>query len=961
MNAFDGYGKLKEDAFDGGARKLLRQALALAQDSEGAGTRSARCKPGHLLLAGLDTSFEDSEERARMLRAALKSPARPANLSERIRAYVGDLDVAPAEFDLARHFFDAHALRALDGADVIRGEQGRILWEAKPEERIGVDALWASALANRSEDENRCLADLIDFSRAIDLFVRLLSGRTGPERKFYLQKGELDPECFTSAAFEAISAARERAAEMGYDRVQGAHLFLALLGVPDGPATQLIRLQCDVGVSPATVSEHLAQLLSRGAGRNPVEITLDKERLAKSLQDALSQAQAQAELNGATAITQALLLWALLEREDGGPIERSLAEALPSLNRARLIRDLEELTRKPEDAEDTGPFLLSGAAGRSQDLSYLARTDPLAASVGQDALVELVLRGLHKRTRNNVLITGEPGVGKTQLVIEVSRRVAAGEAPFLRRKKIVLVDCAETSAENSRNQLEKLLGEVKGRKDVIICLDHLENLLRYAGQRESANTHILRAALAAGNLQIIGILEDRYYAEFLGGDHRMLEQFSRVEVPGADVEITCQILSEVWQQRLEQTYEVTITEDAIEKAARAADEFIMSERLPEKAIKVLREACERVNYEVECKDAPNAQVQEAEVVQAIAGMTGIAASTIAGTGEKDYFGRELARSVVGQEAAVETVVNRLKRIKAGAIRPGQPAAVFLFAGPTGTGKTELAKAVARLYSASHKLVRYDMTGFELEHSRQRLFGVPPGYVGYEMGGQLINDLNADAHSVILFDEAEKAHQSIWQGMLTLFDEAWIVDQRNVKAYGNRAIFILTSNAGKDLIRDRFRPDMSPGELKKLKEQVQDALVKYENPQTHNRPFTPEFLGRLTDVAFFSPLSLSSFTDIVRLQIEALIGEWKVGRKKTLVVDGKVRAKIAEESFQANQGREGGQGGRAVQANISQYVELAAINLMEEHQEEYKRAAGIRVYLSNNQAVAEFVGGDEEAA
>ncbi|MCX6627078.1 MAG: AAA family ATPase [Candidatus Solibacter sp.] len=957
MNAFDGRGRLNEAAFDVGARAAIREALNLAQGTEETRrTRSSKCKPGHLLLALLDTHIVKSEERIQALRAALRPPAQARDLETRILAYVGDLDAEWTEFELSRSFFDEHSARALESAaSAIRGGRGEILWEARVGQPIGADALLLSVLANRGPDEEEHLKTLIDFPRAIDLFARPLRGHAGPERDVYLPQGELDPDRFTEAAFEAVDDARKRAASMGYDRVQSPHLCLALLTVTEGAAVRLIRLQCDVGASPATISECLVQLLTLGQARQAAEIPLHRDHLGKSLQDALSRAQAQAELHRAPAITQAILLWALLRQDDGGPISRSLAEALPSLNRDRLLQDLEDLARRPEEADDTGPFLLTGLTGRVQDLTYLARTDPPAASVNQDALVDQVLRGLHKKTRNNVLITGESGVGKTQLVLEISRRAGTGEAAFLKRKKIVMVDCGEIGPENSRTQLERLISQVKGRKNLIICLDRCENVLRYAGQRESNNTAILSAALDAGNIQLIGIMEDRHYSELLAGDHRMLEQCSRVEVPAPDVETANKILGAVWKERLERSYPVEIQEDAMEKAARAAEEFIMCERLPEKAIRVLREACEHVSFEVSCRGGTNRQVGEAEVIRALASMTGISADTIAGIGQKNYFEEELSGSVVGQGPAVRSVVNRLKLIRAGAIQPGRPAAVFLFAGPTGTGKTELAKAAARVYSASRKLVRYDMTRFKLEHSMQGIFGVPPGYVGFESGGQIVNDLNADAHSVILFDEAEKAHRSIWQGMLSLFDEGWVVDQRNVKAYGNRAIFILTTNAGKDLLRDCYPSNMTPRELESLKQRVQEALLKYQDPEPpHNNPFSPEFLGRLTDVVVFGALSQDAFTRIADLQIEALIADWRTGRKKTLVVDGAVRAKIAEESFSANLARADGIGARAVLNNINLYVQSAAVELTSERTEDFVKAGGIRVSMRNGKSVAELL-------
>ena len=372
MNAFHGDGRLNEAAFDAAARSAIREALTLAGDAEGKrGTRSSQCKPGHLLLALLSTHVRKSEECVGLLGAALRPPARVRDLEMRIGAYVGELDAEWTEFSLARSSFDWQAQSALEGAARQAGERGEGLGEASPSQGASADALLVSVLRNPGPDENEHLPSVLDAKRAIEVFSRRLAAPTEPEQKLYLQSGELNPERFTEVAFEALDEARKRAAGMGYERVQSPHLFLALLAVGEGPADRLIRQQCDVGVSPATVSECLVTMLTFGPAGRPAELRLDRDHLAKSLLDVLAQAEQQADLYRLPAITQAVLLLALLKREDGGPIGRSLAEALPGLNRERLLGDLEDLTRRAEDGDDSGPLPArrDRRAGAGPDLS----------------------------------------------------------------------------------------------------------------------------------------------------------------------------------------------------------------------------------------------------------------------------------------------------------------------------------------------------------------------------------------------------------------------------------------------------------------------------------------------------------------------------------------------------------------------------------------------------------------
>ena len=656
--------------------------------------------------------------------------------------------------------------------------------------------------------------------------------------------------------------------------------------------------------------------------------------------------------NDSELVHEHFLLKTVLIAEQEGIGGRCLTDKQVGLNYKNLLRDVDRRIndlRTGRDVELTTPFHLSAAGVSSTDLTFLARMEQIRPSIGQDNLIELMLRGLHRRDNNHVVITGEPGVGKTELLQELARRAAAGEIPFLARKKIVLVNCDGVAPEDSRTQMRAILSAAKGRRDVIICLDHCEALLRHAGQRESDNRGVLRAALRDGNAQLVIVLDTRYYGELFAHDHALGEMFTKVSVPELDADETIAVLEGTAAGELEKLYGVTIEPRAMARAAHASREFIMSERLPSKAISAIRDACERISYERTMNRERDPVVQDADVIQAIAEKTGIDESTVGGSGSDVDFRVELTKSVVGQERVVDVVADRLMRIKAGAVREGKPAAVFLFAGLTGTGKTEIAKAIARIYSASRKLSIYPMANFVEDHAISGIVGVPPGYVGFESGGRLVNDLNADPYGVILFDEAEKAHPNIWQSMLPLFDEAWVEDRRNVKAYGNHAIFILTSNAGQDFIRqnyDRMEPD-------ELKERVAELLVDYQTPSTGQRPFSPEFLGRFSDIVIFSPLSSEAMRQITELQVAALVAQWGSKREKDIVVDKQVVDHIARISHEENERFRGTKGGRIVARYVSELIELELLRLLQSDPESFRDASRLRASLADGDVVVDI--------
>lgn len=1016
MNVFDDQGLLKAEAFDEKAIDTLAKATEFLVNDD---TRSQTCKPAHLLLALLDDLKED-EEYTEALQHGLAPSFAPEDLVAITFSFFKPDAEGNSDFNSTRNEFDPALLKILESCTRFAGPDGQTVWES--DGPIGRAALWASYFSNPGPDDLECFKGVVNFGQVAQGCVSLLAG--GPPKlevpSLFSDDGILRLELFDDTCVTILETAREMAGLLGYDKIRPPHLLLGLLERPDGVTDKTIRLHAKPGTGPHDVAKILERNISRGVGVKRTELSLAEFNIDPRTTELLCEALELSLRNNMETVTEATLLRRVLEADKEGIAGRTLKGDELDINLDMVLRDLDKAIRSTkygQGQEEITPYLIPGK-GKCDDLTYLARTGQIDGSVGQDALIRKILQGLHKRQNDNILITGLPGVGKTLLVRELARRVAAGEIAFLKRKKIVSIDCDGLSPDRSRDRFNEIVAAVKGRTDVIVCLDHFDNIVRFAGAHESHNRAIIKVALKNQDIRLIGILEDRYYEELISSDFALLESFHRVAVDEVKVDQMQEILEQSAVPQLEKSYGLRIEARAARRAISASREFINSERFPLKAIKVLRDACELVSFESAVPEAEKTEVEDPgaenlvddetedgevgpapsnyiagassinlghvevlktpiltvggtanaeaptddvpvaepakkqppadcpvvrdkHVVKVIAQRTGIDESTVAGTaGKSDDLRARLMKSVIGQEAAVDAVEYWLDRIKRGGTRDGKPAGVFLFAGLTGTGKTELAKAIAKIYSASGKMSVYPMTNFSESHSLSGLTGVPPGYVGYEAGGRLINDLNADPYKVVLFDEAEKAHKDVLQALLFLFDEAWIEDRRNVRAYGNRAIFILTTNAGADEVAAMMREDKP---IEDIKDKVREKMVEFKNDKGE-RVFSPEFLGRFSEIIVFNPLDIEAMKGITQLQVTLMQNEWLSKREKKLLIDQDVVDHVAQLCHDENEKAGGKRGGRIAQLMVGKLVENAAFDLQKTREAEFDDADAIRISL-----------------
>ncbi|RMG22395.1 MAG: ATP-dependent Clp protease ATP-binding subunit [Methanobacteriota archaeon] len=900
-----------------------------------------KLRPSDILAAVIDNG---DTRILTILSQAMEPGVTPNDLREVIEVYNPASDT-PSDFDGRREHFSPEVLAALNQLEKeIRSTN---------ENSISLE-LFLSCVLNHLEEEDLEYLTPLDAKRASELYrkqVETIRQVLTPLFDDQTGSGQLRNSQFTVDAWRIMEHAAIQATELGYEQILPPHCFLALLGETEGVLEEMIRLQALPEITPSRISTEVSRNFRIGE-RKSTPVPLTRDGIAETTHNLLKNAQRIAQLWGMTVeepIDRAHLLLAILENMPPRLADVLIREPL-NLNLEKMHRHLENyLLELQSGRPQEVAFLLPKGLLPSEDFTYLARIGQIPEALHIEAYLEPIEKALHRRTQNHVLLTGMRGVGKTTIAKDIARRAAIGEIPFLKGKRFLWVDCQSVAPGESLDKLEGIVTYTSGREDLVLILDDMANLLRSNSNSEE-NKSVLRELLKGKSIQVIGILSHRDYEEFLSSDEQMLSFFTRIPVKEPEETVAIDIVKQASAQ-LPKEFDVTIEEKAIERAVVLSSNFIMNERLPAKAIKILRRICEDIEYYRSKREAVEERITVEHVIRVVSEISGVPQATVSGIGQKEDFEAVLAEEVIGQEEAIKAVGEELRLIKAGLSDPSKPASVMFFAGLTGVGKTELAKTIAKIYSSSKKLQTYTMGNFTEPHSVSGIIGVPPGYVGHEQGGRLINDINADPYCVFLLDEAEKAHPEVWKPFLNLFDEGWIDDQRGIRAYADRSIFILTSNAGDEMIAESAARGES---IEEITRKVRQILAAIKHERTGQRVFTPEFLARLKRIIVFKPLDKKAMEGITRKLIKLMQKTWQEKREKTIIVPDNLIHYIAERSHEENQNSGNKEGARIVRKKISEWVEATIQKEASQKEEEYKGCDVIELnFLSPGDSTESF--------
>ena len=684
---------------------------------------------------------------------------------------------------------------------------------------------------------------------------------------------------FTERASGAIAAARDASASLGHSYVGTEHLLLGVAAETEGLGARVLLSR---GLDMLALTRLVAAEAGSGEPGAPEQGLTPNARLA------IERAAEDARRLGHGCIGTEHLLLGLVRTPDCAAA-RTLAAAGSGPN--ELYTDIMALFGSPESRPGRQEQGRSQAPLRppyrraetrvldqySRDLTLIAGgggTDPV---VGREREISRVIQILSRRTKNNPVLVGEPGVGKTAVAEALARRVARGEVPdTLKNRRIVTLDLASMLAGTKyrgdfEDRVKCIIKEVQRAGDVIVFIDELHTIVG-AGSAEGAidAANILKPALGRGEIQVIGATTPEEYRKHIEKDAALERRFQPVNVPEPDGEC-CERMLLALRGSLEAHHGLRITDEAVSAAIRLSTRYICDRYLPDKAIDLLDEAASRVRVE---GSPARTQVEASDVAEVVSAWTGVPASAITEPESERLLRLEeaLHRRVVGQDEAVSAVARAIRRGRVGLADPRRPLGSFLFLGPTGVGKTELCRALAEaVYGDEEALIRLDMSEYMEKHAVSKLIGSPPGYVGYGEGGQLTERVRRRPWSVVLFDEIEKAHEDVYNLLLQIMEDGRLTDSEGRRADFRSTIVVMTSNVGAKAITEN-RPALGfSGAARDGDGAVREAVMA-ELRQT----FRPEFLNRVDDAIVFRRLTPSDvrriargLTDAVRERMRAL--------------------------------------------------------------------------------------------